>query len=149
MNAEERLTAYLCQQPGTQRMDQHHADMARAILNQHAEEIAAKGSSVPFGRTEGLGVIQLADMLHEDATALNALGAEWIAGTDDPLTLIRCLHATIGALVAIAPAALTAARLNPESITTGEGPEVADIYGHITQGLARAHNALRDATDCV
>lgn len=40
MTALDRLTAYLCQQPGTEHMDAHHADMARQILVQHARELA-------------------------------------------------------------------------------------------------------------
>jgi hypothetical protein len=149
MNAQQRLTAYLCSRPGSENMDAYHADFARQILDQHAKEIAARQSSVRFGRTEGLEVTQLGDLLREDATALAVLDADRIAATDDPLTLIRCLHETVAALTEITPAALTAARLNPDAITSEEGPDVADIYGNITQGLARAHDALRDATDCI
>lgn len=148
MNALERLTAYLCQQPGSENLDTHHAEFAKSLLDQHAEEIAARHSVIRFGRTEGLGVTQLADMLREDATALAALGEEEIAATDDPLTLLRCLHAAVGALFEIAGPALAAARLNQEA-TTGEGPDVAAIHDNITKGLTQAHNALRDATDCV
>lgn len=110
--------------------------------------IVAAGHKLLFGRIEGFGVVQLADMLREDATALVALGEDEVASTDDPLTLMRCLHATVGALSEIAPAALTAARLNPEA-TAAEDASVAAIHDHVTQGLARAHNALRDATDCI
>lgn len=148
MNAQQRLTAYLRSRPGTENMDQYHADYARQILDQHAQEIAARQSSIHFGRTEGLDAVQLADMLREDATALNALGEDQVAATDDPLTLIRCLHETVGALWEIAPAVLAAARLNPGA-TKDESPEVASIHRNVTEGLARAYNALRDATDCV
>lgn len=146
MNAEERLIADLCSHTGTEAMDEHHAEFARQILDQHAQELAARQSKCRFGRTEGLEVIQLADMLRETATALAA--REDIAATDDPLTLLCCLHETVGALFEIAPAVITAARLNPEA-TTGEDAGVAEIHHNVTQGLARAYNALRDATNCV
>lgn len=146
MTALERLTDYLCSQPGNGNTDAQNAYMARQILDQHKRELGV-GSSVRFGRTEGLEAVQLADMLREDATALAALGDQ-VAATDDPLTLIRCLHATVGALFEVAPAALTAARLNPEA-AKGESESVAAIYGSVTQSLARAYNALRDATDCI
>jgi hypothetical protein len=146
VNAEERLTAYLCSRPGSEALDEHHAEFARQILDQHAQEIVARQSKLRFGLTEGLEVVQLADQLREAATTLAA--REDIATTDDPLTLVRCIHETVGALFEIAPAVLTAARLNPEAVTT-EDAGVAAIHHNVTQGLARAYNALRDATNCV
>lgn len=145
MNALERLTADLCSHTGTEAMDERHAEFAREILAQHAQEIAAGQSKCRFGRTEGLEVVQLADQLRETATALAA--REDIAATDDPLTLLRCLHETVGALREIAPAALAAADLTGKTPYTGAG--VADIPGRVAVGLGGATNALWDAYNSI
>lgn len=145
MNALERLTAHLCSHPGGESLDAHHAETARQILDQHAQELAARQSKLLFGRTEGLEVIQLADQLRETATALAA--REDVAATDDPVTLLRCLHATVEALREIAPAALTAADLDGKTVYTGAG--VADIPGRVALGLSGATNALWDAYNSV
>lgn len=42
MSALERLTAYLCSQVGSDRMDGYHEGYAKTILDQHAEELAEK-----------------------------------------------------------------------------------------------------------
>jgi hypothetical protein len=138
MNALDRLTAYLCQRPGTGHMDAHHADVARQILTQHARELAAAGAGES-------GVISLADRLREAATALAARSD--IAETDDPLTLLRCLHATVEALREIAPAALAAADLDGKTVYMGAG--VADIPGRVAVGLGSATNALWDAYNSI
>lgn len=142
MNAEERLSAYLCSRPGTERMDQHHADFARDILNQHAKELADARSSIPFGRTEGLTPDQLADMLRDDAIAL-AASIENAATVDDPLTLVRCLHATVEALTAIAPAAFDAAWAGSDNNATH------DIRCHVRDGLTLAQEGLWAAANSI
>lgn len=40
MSALERLTAFLCARPGTEDMDEWHADWAARLLSQHAHELA-------------------------------------------------------------------------------------------------------------
>lgn len=130
MTALDRLTAYLCQQPGTENLDAHHADFARQILDQHARELAEQPQTV----------IGLADRLRETATAL-ANRAD-IAATDDPLTLLRCLHATVEALALIAPDALVAADIT-EAPDNSEG--IANIPALVALGLKGATNALWDA----
>jgi hypothetical protein len=137
VNALERLTAYLCQQPGTGHMDAHHADFARQVLGQHAQELAAAAGES--------GVIPLADRLRETATTLAARSD--VATTDDPLTLMRCLHSTLEALAGIAPAALAAADLDGKTSYTGAG--VAGIPGRLNVGLASATNALWDAYNSI
>lgn len=48
MNALERLTAFLCARPGTENMDEWHADWAKALLDQHAHELADQIRKAPF-----------------------------------------------------------------------------------------------------
>lgn len=194
MNAEDRLTAYLCQQPDTEHMDAHHADMARQILAQHAKELGREGDASywrqrfeneanvrwddgcpPGGMvcatcgepvesepcaehnpktilaaqtaTTELRVISLADQLRATATALADLNPAVIAATDDPLTLLRCLHSTVEALSSVTPSALAAADLDGKAPYTGSG--VADIPGRVAVGLGSATNALWDAYNAV
>lgn len=40
MTALERLTAFLCSTPDTEKLDAYHAVVARQILDQHAHELA-------------------------------------------------------------------------------------------------------------
>lgn len=42
MSAEERLTAYLCSNPGNEHMDGEYAAFAARLLRQHAHELAEK-----------------------------------------------------------------------------------------------------------
>ena len=45
MSARDRLTAYLCQHPGTERMDTHHAEFARTVLGEHRAEVLAEAAA--------------------------------------------------------------------------------------------------------
>ena len=142
MNAEERLIAYLCQNPGTEHMDTHHAEVARQILAQHSKELA-EASPWPWD-TADMGVIPLADLLRATSTAL--ADRTDIAATDDPLTLLRCLHATVQALTEITPGALAAADItNAPGTTDG----IANIPGLVALGLKGATSALWDAYNAV
>lgn len=42
MDALERLTAYLCSNPGSEAMDEEYAAFAARLLRQHAHELAEK-----------------------------------------------------------------------------------------------------------
>lgn len=42
MSALERLTAYLCSNPGSEHMDEEYAAFAARLLDQHAHELAEK-----------------------------------------------------------------------------------------------------------
>lgn len=47
MKALERLTAYLCSAPDTEKLDAYHAVVAQQILDQHAHELAEKIRTSP------------------------------------------------------------------------------------------------------
>lgn len=56
MDALERLTAYLCSNPGNEHMDEQYAVFAARLLRQHAHELAEKiRSELPETVKERLG----------------------------------------------------------------------------------------------
>jgi len=73
MDALERLTAYLCNQVGSEDLDRYHEGYAKRILDQHAHELAEKirdaGSTRNAVRKYQRGMGRAADLIDPEVTS--------------------------------------------------------------------------------